>query len=123
MYISSGNGTVHQATGHLMFQNCTAGGRGGGLYLGSADSGGMAHKLGLVGRVSLDLKRCKQPGWLTHVLVDHCTTDFGAGTLFSASKSLHVSNLTIREPRSVDFDIIVHGQGLNEAIPFISDRE
>ncbi|CAE7667153.1 unnamed protein product, partial [Symbiodinium sp. CCMP2456] len=86
LYISTGNGSIQQDTGRLTFQNCTAGKRGGGFYLGSA-----------------------RPGKLGDVSFHRCTTDGNAGTIYAESDLLNVSNLTIFEPHSEDFDFISEG--------------
>ncbi|CAE7351307.1 unnamed protein product [Symbiodinium sp. CCMP2592] len=86
-YISSGHGTIQQSRGRMSFTNCTAGQRGGGFYLGSA-----------------------VPGSLRDISFDRCSTDGDAGTFYAESRVLNVSNLTIFEPRSVDFDIISEGK-------------
>lgn len=83
----SGNGTIQQSGGRMSLINCTAGQRGGGFYLGST-----------------------VPGCLRDISFDRCGTDGDAGTFFSKSPSLNVSNLTVLEPRSVDFDIISEGK-------------
>ncbi|CAE7351298.1 unnamed protein product [Symbiodinium sp. CCMP2592] len=86
LYISTGNGTIQQDAGHMSFQNCSAGQTGGGFYLGSAG-----------------------PGKLADVSFYRCTTEGNAGTLYAESDVLTVSNLTILEPRSADFDIVSQG--------------
>ncbi|CAE7708298.1 unnamed protein product [Symbiodinium pilosum] len=87
LYVGNGNGAMKQEQGLMSFENCTAGGLGGGLYLGS-----------------------KRAGHLTSLLLDHCSTESDAGTLYSLSKVLVVSDLTVSEPRSVDFDVVTYGK-------------
>ncbi|CAE7245086.1 unnamed protein product [Symbiodinium necroappetens] len=86
-YISSGHGTIQQSGGRMSLINCTAGQRGGGFYLGST-----------------------VPGCLRDISFDRCGTDGDAGTFYTKSPVLNVSNLTVLEPRSVDFDIISEGK-------------
>ncbi|CAE7904868.1 unnamed protein product [Symbiodinium necroappetens] len=86
-YISSGNGTIQQSRGRMSLTNCTAEQRGGGFYLGST-----------------------VPGDLRDISFDRCGTYGDAGTFYAKSHALNVSNLTVLEPRSVDFDIISEGK-------------
>jgi len=86
LYISAGNGTIQQDSGHMSFENCTAGQRGGGFYLGSVG-----------------------PGKLADVWFYRCATEGNAGTFYAESDVLNVSNLTILEPHSADFDVVSQG--------------
>ena len=54
---------------------------------------------------------CNMSGDFRDISFDRCGSYGDAGTFYAKSHALNVSNLTVLEPRSVDFDIISEGAG------------